>query len=213
MRPSDSRKNWLGKLAQRYHEALTEEVRSYLNDRGLEDEVINGALLGLVVDPDPAHSFYEGRLAIPYLTPTGVVFMRFRCLEKHDCRAQEPQCAKYISPKGDDTRLFNVSALHNAGAVVAICEGELDALAATRAGLPSVGVPGASNWKPYYYRLFDDFDRVIILGDGDKAGREFASKLSQNIAASVPRPMPRDHDVSSFVVEKGAEEFLRFATE
>jgi DNA primase len=79
------------------------------------------------------------------------------------------------------------------------------------AGLPAVGVPGASNWKPLYHRLVDDYERVIILGDGDKAGRDFTIKLAPNIANAVQRPMPEGEDVSSFIVKYGAEAFLSYA--
>lgn len=211
LRPSESRKNWLGKLAQRYHESLTEEVRSYLLGRGLDQDAVSGSLLGLVSDPDPAHEQYRGRLSIPFITPTGVVYMRFRCLEDHNCK--EFSHGKYEGPAGEDVRLYNVLALHDGGSSVAVCEGELDALVATSAGLPAVGVPGANNWKPYYYRLFQDYERVIVIGDGDKAGRAFVATLTPNIAASVPRPMPKDHDVTSYVVENGAEAFMRFINE
>jgi DNA primase len=211
LRPSDSRKNWLGKLAQRYHESLTEEVRSYLASRGLDQDAVNGSLLGLVTEPDPAHEQYRGRLSIPFLTPTGVVYMRFRCLEDHECK--EFKHGKYEGASGEDVRLFNVSSLHGSGSIVGIAEGELDALVATHSGLPSVGVPGANNWKPFYYRLFQDYERVIVMGDGDKAGRAFVATLTQNIPAAVPRPMPQDHDVTSYVVENGADEFMRYVTE
>lgn len=211
MRPSESRKSWLGKLAQRYHEALTPEVLSYLENRGLDQDAVSGSLLGLVADPDPAHEQFRGRLSIPFITPTGVVYMRFRCLQDHDCK--EFSHGKYEGQSGEEVRLFNVSALHDAGSTVGITEGELDALVATASGLPSVGVPGSNNWKPFYYRLFQDYERVIVIGDGDKAGRAFVATLTPNIAASVPRPMPKDHDVTSYVVENGADEFMRFINE
>lgn len=210
MRPSDSRKDWLGSLARRYHDALTPEVLSYLASRGLDRDAVTGSLLGLVSDPDPQHEQYKGRLSIPFITPTGVVYMRFRCLEDHECKDIEWH-GKYEGPKGEGTALYNVSALHDAVSVVGVCEGELDALAASRAGLPAVGVPGAHNWKPFYYRLFDDFDQVILLGDGDSSGRKFVNELLPNLAGAVPRPLPKDYDVSSYVVEYGAEAFLKFA--
>lgn len=211
MQQSDSQKSWLGGLAERYHESLTPEVRSYLESRGLEQDAVDGALLGLVANPDPNHMHYEGRLAIPFITPTGVVYMRFRCLDDHDCK--EFAHGKYEGPTGTETHLYNVQALHNADTVVAVCEGELDALVATAAGLNAVGAPGANNWKPYYYRLFDDFERVIVLGDGDSAGREFANKLAGHMPNAIPRPMPKDEDVSSYVVKYGTDAFLEFVGE
>lgn len=208
MKQSDSQKNWLGELAERYHASLTKEVRSYLESRGLDEETVNGSRLGLVADPDPAHVQYEERLAIPFITPTGVVYMRFRCLREHDCK--DLAHGKYEGAKGLETHIYNVPALHAADTTIAITEGELDALVATSAGLPAVGVPGAHNWKPFYSRLFDDFERVLILGDGDSAGREFTGKLMGTVPNAIPCPMPKDEDVSSFVVKNGADAFLEF---
>lgn len=208
MRPSDSHKSWLEKTAHRYHESLTPEILSYLDGRGISPDVAASYLLGLVSDPDPMHEPFRDRLSIPFITPTGIVYMRFRCLEDHDCR--EEGHGKYEGAKGSNTHLYNVAALHTADTVIGISEGELDGLAATEAGLPTVGVPGAQNWKPFYYRLFDDFERVVILGDGDKAGREFTAKLSQNIAGGEAKLMPEGQDVNSFIVEHGAEEFLNY---
>jgi DNA primase len=222
VKQSDSQKSWLGELAVRYHESLTPETRSYLAGRGLDDEAVDGSLLGLVVEPDPIHTNYEGRLAIPFITPTGTVYMRFRCLEDHDCKEEDKRRreinknwfhGKYEAPADTGTRLFNVSSLHQADSVVAICEGELDALVATACGLPAVGVPGANNWKPFYYRLFDDFERVIVLGDGDTAGRQFANSLAGNMPNAIPRPMPKGQDITSYVVEYGADAFLQYVGE
>jgi hypothetical protein len=211
VRPSDSQKNWLGKTAERYHEALMEDetILSYLADRALDRDAVIGARLGLVVDPDPAHDNYVGRLSIPFLTPTGIVHMRFRCLHNHDHVGH----GKYEGPAGEETRLYNVLALHARGDAVGVCEGELDARVATAAGLPSVGVPGINNWKPFYYRLFDDYERVIVLGDGDDAGRSFTATLTRNLPNAIRKPMPNDYDVTSFVVEFGAEKFLEFIGE
>lgn len=203
---SASHKSWLTDLAHRYHDALTDEVHSYLAERALDQDAVDSSLLGLVSDPDPAHEPYRGRLAIPFITPTGVVSMRFRCLEAHSC---EDGCAKYLGVEGDSTHLYNVAALHEAGSRVGIAEGELDALVATRAGLPTVGCPGASAWKPFYYRLFDDFEYVYILGDGDSAGRKWAGGLAPNIPGAVSRVQPKDYDVTSYVVEHGAEAWLK----
>jgi hypothetical protein len=204
--PSESHKSWLTDLAHRYHEELTEETRSYLAARALDRTAVDGALLGLVASPDPAHEPYRGRLSIPFITPTGVVQMRFRCLEDHDCKAEK--CPKYLGVAGGATHLYNVQALHDADSRVGIAEGELDALVATRAGLPTVGCVGSENWKPFYYRLFDDFEYVYILGDGDTAGRKWAGGLSSTIPGAVSRVQPAGYDVTSFVTEFGTDAFM-----
>lgn len=208
MRPSASQKTWLGGLAERYHQSLDDRTASYLDARGIGPDAARGFLLGLVVEADPAHAQYEGRLSIPFLTPTGVVSMRFRCLADHACK--DHKHGKYLGMSGEDTRLFNVQALHDAGSEVAIIEGELDALVSTVSGLPAVGASGVNNWKPYYYRLFEDYERVVVIGDGDTAGREFVGSLSSHMSNSIRRPMPEGQDVNSYVLAHGADAFLAY---
>lgn len=207
MRPSESHKSWLTELAHRYHEALTPEVRSYLEERALGPDAVRGALLGLVTEPDPAHEHYRDRLSIPYITPTGVVSMRFRCLECSDkCEGH----GKYEGVAGETTHLYNVQALHDATDAIGIAEGELDALVATYMGLPTVGCPGTGNWKDFYYRLFDDFQHVYVLGDGDPAGRNWTASLVPNIPGAVSRVMPNEYDVTRFVTEYGPQALLDY---
>lgn len=208
-RPSDSQKAWLDRLATRYHESLDEATLSYLAGRGIDQDAAAGFRLGLVVDPDPQHEPFMGYLSIPFLTPTGAVYMRFRCLKDHDC--SELGHGKYESVPGSTTHLYNVQALHDADTMVGVSEGELDAIIATLCGIPTVGVPGSNNWKPYYYRLFDDFERVLVFGDGDKAGRDFAGKIVPNIGGGESRIMPNGHDITSYVLEHGCEAFLQYA--
>lgn len=202
---NSSQRNWLTQLASRYHEALTPEVLSYLGTRGISPDAASGFLLGIVSDPDPAHEQYRDRLSIPFITPSGVVTIRFRCLKDHDCSDH----GKYEGVAGDPTHLYNVQALHDAGSEIGIAEGELDALVATASGLPTVGCVGASNWKPFYYRLFDDFQHVYVLGDGDAAGRKWTAGLVPNIPGAVSRVQPAGYDVSSYVVEHGPESWLQ----
>lgn len=211
--PSESQKKRLGALADRYHESLTQETLSYLESRGIDQDAVAGFRLGEVRDPDPTHEQFVGRLSIPFITPTGVVAMRFRCLEDHNCKEQVPKHGKYEGISGAATKLYNVSALHTAMGTVGICEGELDALIASISGMASVGVPGTQGFKQHWYRLFDDFETVYVLGDGDSAGRKFATEVSANIRGARALPMPAGHDVSSYVLEFGAEAFQKLLSE
>lgn len=204
--PSQSRKEWLGDLTERYRAALTPEVLSYLGSRGLGSESVSDARLGLVVDPDPVHEKYRGWLSLPYITPTGVVYMRFRCLEDHDHEGH----GKYEGPVGEETHLYNVAGLHGGGDMVAVCEGELDTLTLIDAGIPAVGVPGATAFKSFYTRLFEDFPKVLVVGDGDLAGRRFASEVAGKIANGFARPMPEGEDVNSYYVQRGKDRLVAY---
>ncbi len=48
---------------------------------------------------------------------------------------------------------------------------------ATKTQHPAVGAPGAASWKTHYSRIFEDFDVVLVLADGDEAGLEFGKRI------------------------------------
>ena len=144
-----------------------------------------------------------GRLAIPSIGVKGVVSLRFRCLEDHDCK--EHDHGKYLGVFGAPTRVFNVRAVHEAGSHIAIAEGELDAIALNESGIPAVAIVGANNWKPHYGRLFAGFDRVFVCGDGDKAGRDFAAKVALSVPTSILVNVGQGQDIGDIYREGGAE--------
>ena len=154
--------------------------------------------LGVVADPLPGHEQYTGRLAIPYVTPSGVVDIRFRAM-----RGEEP---KYMGMPGAQTTMFNTQACFNATQYICVTEGELDCvIMGVKTSHPSVGIPGANNWKPHYARILDDFDMVIILTDGDKAGQEFGKKITRELPNANAIPMPEGEDVNSTFLKLGKD--------
>lgn len=174
-----------------------DQVAGYLEGRGIPLEVARTFRLGYVAEPTPGlgDDEYVGRLAIPYLTPSGVVDVRYRTLDGGP---------KYLSRPGSGTRMFNVGALFSATTYVGICEGELDALVATAIGnVPSVGVAGASNWQKHYPLLFEGFERVYVFTDGDDAGRDFGKRVVSSIDQAVIVAMPDGLDVNDVVRTKG----------
>lgn len=196
----------LAETAERYHAALLEdsETLDYLEARGIDQWAAGDYQLGLVVDPIADHESMRGRLAIPYLAPRGgPTGMKFRCLRHTDCKAVE--CPKYLSHAGMGQRLYNVGALRRAGDTIALCEGELDAVVATENGIPAIGVPGVKNWADAWAYSLEGFERVLVFGDGDNAGREFAERLADQIENARAIAMPDGEDVSSLVLRHGAE--------
>lgn len=177
----------------------------YLSKRGFDEETASSFRLGVVVSPVPGDENFVGRLAIPYITRAGVVDIRFRCIEDHDCKAID--CKKYLGHPGWPLRLFNVEALFAAEDFIILTEGEMDAMIATQAGLPAVGVPGTGGWKPHFNRIFEDYQRVYLFADGDEPGRKFGARLSSDIGAIVVS-MPDGEDVNSAYLKFG-EDYLR----
>lgn len=174
----------------------------YLESRGITTEVANTYQLGVVAQPMPADEDYRGRLSIPYLTVNGVVDIRYRALGPE-------QGPKYLSRPNATTRLFNVSALLSPANSIVVCEGEIDTIVMhSVVGVPAVGVPGASNWKPHYRLLLEDFEHVIVMCDGDTAGREFGKQLSHELDNAYAVHLPDGMDVNDCLLAYGPE-YLR----
>jgi DNA primase len=197
MRLSKSQKELLEKATESYAQNL-QEIVPYLQSRGITEQTAVMFRLGFVREPEMGHEPYVGKLAIPYLTPTGVIDIRFRSLNSDGG-------PKYMSRPGATTHIFNINALGDDSDVLAICEGELDTVVATQAGFSAVGLPGANNWKSFYNRVLADWSKVILLCDGDNAGREMAKHLSRELDNVFPVFMPEGQDVNDVYLNEGAE--------
>lgn len=205
-RLSGQRRTQLAQATERYSAALEgSAAEEYLDTRGISVEVSQRFKLGYVADPLEGHERFRGRLAIPYLTPSGPVGMRFRSLEPEG----EP---KYDSEAGQRTALYNVNDLHRSEPWIAICEGELDALVMSGiVGVPAVGLPGVEHWMKkgggsIWGRLFQDYQSVFIVMDPDKAGKKVVGEIARRVENPVVIDLPAD--VNDTVTEKGVEYVL-----
>lgn len=195
MRLNNSQKNFLLQATQRYA-AKIELAEQYLSSRHLSVEEAKVFHLGVVDDPLPGHEVYTGRLAIPYITPSGVVDIRFRGMHNED--------PKYMGLVGAKTTMFNTQACFVADKYICVTEGEFDCIMMSVKTLhPTIGIPGANNWKPHYAKILDDFDTVIVLADGDAAGLEFGKKISRELGNVNIISMPEGEDVNSMMIKKG----------
>lgn len=199
MKQSVLQRQLLGQATDKYAEQLS-VAEDYLARRGITEAAARSARLGVVVDPEPGHEQFIGRLSIPYITKTGIVDIRFRSLNP----AVEP---KYMGMLGAETKMYNVLDIEKAHDYIGICEGELDTLTMSACiGIPCVGVPGAQSWKKHYTRLLADFSRVFVFADGDQPGREFASSLARELPVTIIG-CPDGEDVNSLYVKQGGEYF------
>ena len=198
MRLNNSQRSFLLQATQRYA-ATIEDASDYLSSRQLSVEEAKVFHLGVVVDPLPGHEPYKGRLAIPYITPSGVVDIRFRDLTgTHD--------AKYMGLVGAETTMFNTQAVFAADDYICVTEGEFDCIMmSVKTQHPTVGIPGANNWKKHYAKILDDFDVVVVLADGDAPGLEFGKKISRELGNVNIISMPDGEDVNSMMIKNGSE--------
>lgn len=172
---------------------------AYLTEeRKLLPEMLKRFGLGAVVSPEESDESYVGRVAIPYLTPSGPVSLRFRAGPGSD------HPAKYLQPKGTTLGLFHTWQVTQPEPWIAITEGEIDCITAVQCGIPTVGLPGVSSWKPHYRTIFAGYERVLILADADKAGDGFAEKLEEMLPDPKVHRLPDGEDVNSFYCKHGS---------
>jgi DNA primase len=186
--------------------AVDTGVQAYLKGRGIDQQAAATFRLGVVRRPLVGHEAYGGRLAIPYLTPAGVVNVRFRCLRPHDCKAAE--CPKYLSADAAETNLYNVLDFKKDSPFIVIPEGEMDVMAWSLSGVPAVGPPGIEAWRDHFPRCYEDFDVVYSAGDGDKAGSKFNARMAREVKAR-PLRIPQGEDSNSLFAKGGADALRR----
>lgn len=196
-RLSKSQRELLARATENYAGSLSEAL-PYLASRGITEETARTFRLGFVANPETGHELYQGKLAIPYLTPSGVIDMRFRSLNADSG-------PKYLSRPGASTHIYNIGALSQDTEMLVVCEGEIDTIIATQVGFTAVGLPGANNWKPFYSRVLDGWDKIMLFCDGDNAGREMAKTISRELDNVFPVFMPDNQDVNDVFLAEGAE--------
>jgi len=197
VRLSSSHRQFLLQATHQYASQI-HLATEYLSTRNLSVAEAQRFHLGVVKDALPGHEQYIGRLAIPYITPSGVVDIRFRAIGNAD--------PKYMGMPGAKTSMFNAQVVLTASDYICVTEGEIDCITmSVKTNHPSIGIPGANNWKPFYSKILDDFDTVIVLADGDTAGMDFGKKVSRELSNVNIVQMPEGHDVNSIVMLEGAE--------
>lgn len=202
-RLSTEQRSLLEQATAKYQSALeASPAISYLEGRGITKEVAGGFRLGYVAEPETGHEHVAGRLAIPYLTPAGVVDISFRDIEG-------VSDAKYLGTGSSKTHLYNARDLHKPSPFISVCEGQLDAV--VMSGLcevPSCGIAGVDNWAKYFKYCFVDYEKVFIVMDPDDAGRKAAKKLRADLPNGIIITLP--HDVNDTYLAHGPD-FIRKA--
>lgn len=192
------------RYAAAYRDSPADE---YMTRRGIPADAAATFRLGFVTDEaaDGGDEQYVGMLCIPYLTPTGPVTVKYRNL-------RPDASPKYLAPINAPTHLYNVLDLHKKSDRMVITEGEVDAMTLSMVGIPSVGIPGVNNFKPFHRRVFDGYSDIVIATDndaredGNNPGQELARLLLREIYGSRLVTLPRGYDINSFFVERGEEE-------
>lgn len=190
------------------HLAAGGPAAEYLTVRAIDPEWAREHYrLGYVADSTvPGFERFVGRLAIPNICASGhVVGIKFRELPPEDSGR------KYDGQAGEQKRLFNTRALLTDGDVIAITEGEIDAISLGVLGIPAVSVPsGANSWNRHrHWRLFEGFRRVVVFRDNDAGGDQLLKAIMESdlpvIAVNPPNGL---NDVNEALVAGLGDELV-----
>lgn len=199
---SADRRDQLDHATAFYAAQMPPQLLAYLAGRGIDAAAAASTSLGCVLEALPGHEQFTNMLVIPYLADGHTLALKFR-------RPPDDDGPKYMGISGQTPRLYGVDALRTGPSVVAIVEGELDAIVMTHAvGVPAVGVPGASTWLKHHPRCFADVDRVIVVCDNDASneknpGQALARKVVKDIRGAQIVTPPDNLDVSDWFMAEG----------
>jgi DNA primase len=132
----------------------------YLSERGLTEETAKTFGVGLF----PGNGSMHGRIVIPIHNPEGE-------LVAYAGRSIDDSEPRYKFPAGfhKSLELFNLHRVKGELSVVLV-EGFFDCMKVTQAGFPCVALMGAS-MSNAQEKLLGDFGHVVVMLDGDEAGR------------------------------------------
>jgi hypothetical protein len=66
-----------------------------------------------------------------------------------------------------------------------LCEGTSDTWTLWHADLPALGIPSATTWKSEWWREVEGFERIVLIADADKAGKDLAKTLAKTCPDSL----------------------------
>lgn len=215
--PTPEQRRFFEQACVQYQQDLVADVaaQQYLEGRGITAQAAQQFRIGVLRNPLLGHERFAGRLAIPYLTPHGVVTFTFRCIEQHFALKETlgiwekvpsgcEDHGKYLAPEGLDRTLFNVLDLKKNSPYIFVVEGEVDAMTWSMNGWPTIGIPGVENWKDHFSKCLEDYAEVIAICDGDDPGYRLGSFLAREVRARVVR-LPRGEDGNSLYVRGGRD--------
>lgn len=144
-------------------------VQEWLKGRGIEEETIVAFRIGEV---RRSHVVYA---VFPYLRDDEYVNCKYRnIVDKRDMRQES----------GAEPCLFGWHLISPQARMVAICEGEIDAMSVHQAGVPALSVnAGAGNhqWIDTDWERLDQFSDIVVCYDNDEAGRKGAAEAARRL--------------------------------
>jgi hypothetical protein len=206
-------------LVEKCHQALPPQMRKYLNERGINDEIISHYKLGW-------GNFYKRDwITIPIPNAAGdFVYLKLR-RDPNDTEENNRDKSKFF-PIGNKATIYGWDSLKGNKSELVICEGELDRLVLVANGIPAItSTAGVNTFRPEWFDYLKNLEKIHIAFDNDDPGKREAQKLAvalgqrfDNIAIhkiTFPSRMTEGKDISDYFLkyEGNPDELLRDLSE
>ena len=155
-------------IVEQCHSNLPQNIRDYLNSRGITDEHINKYELGW------GYFYNSFWITIPVKDINGE-YLYFK-LRRNPATRKEPKYLFY--PENNESTLFGLENLKNNNDYIVICEGELDCILLDYHGIPSItSTAGVGTFKDEWIEYLKNLKSIYICFDRDEAGTKGAGEL------------------------------------
>lgn len=155
----------------------------------------------------------SGNIMFPYMRDDRIVFIKYR-----PARKLKDGERKAWREAATEPILYGMDLCDKQKPLV-ICEGEIDALSLSEAGVSNaVSVPsGCSDmdWIDNCWEWLEGFGKIILCGDMDQPGREMVRQLSQRLGVwrCYTVTLPEGHKDANETLYRDGPEVLRGAVE
>ena len=162
------------------HEALPARIRSYLNNRGISDRVINENKIGW-------GSFYGCNWITIPIPARGSVSEYSMIKLRRDPELDEKDSGdkmKVFPSGGTSHQIYDWNTLSSERASIILCEGEFDALALLSKGIMAVtGTGGCTTFKEEWLNSFSHLKTVYVCYDNDEPGKKGAENTIRKLSS------------------------------
>lgn len=165
-------------LVESCHSALPDNVRTYLNGRGITDGLISQYKLGW-------GEFYGAKwITIPIPKKDAPNEYALLKLRRDPESTDEKRPKMMVWPKGSEHELYDWRMFKGATSLV-LCEGELDMLVLLSKGIPAItSTGGCGTFKQDWIKSFANLESVCVCYDNDDEGEKGAKKVLDTLKSN-----------------------------
>jgi hypothetical protein len=190
-------------LAAQYNAAMPEEIRVYLNKRGINDQLIEQYQLGF------SNAYGAQWITIPIKDASGdVKFFKLR----RDPYNDEAHISKYMTLKPSDnivegepaSGIFNEEILNTSPETIVITEGEFDCIVLNSKGIPAISfTTGAGSGADRLLTRLKEIKKIIVCYDNDEAGIRGATNMANSLYKNLDNTEVNITDMSELIGDGG----------